>query len=126
MLHYYRVDLRDLFSDEDPLSPRYVLSLILNLPTNGAFYASRRGGQEFRGWDIDRYAMVAMVNAKRATNHILMMVNRDPKKPKPKAPEPFPTPDEGKKANAPKPGSFAAIAASMMAAQRRKRELMNG
>lgn len=126
MLLYYRVDLRDLFSDEEPLSPRYVLALIMNLPTDGALYASRRGGREFRGWDIDRYAAVALVNAQRSTNHILMMVNRDPKKPKPKAPEPFPTPDEVKKSNAPKPGSFAAVAASMLAAQRRKREMLNG
>lgn len=98
----------------------------MHLPTDGALYASRRGGQEFRGWDIDRYAMVAQVNAQRAGNHILLMANRDPKKPKPKAPEPFPTPDDDKKSNAPKPGSFAAVAASMIAAQRKKRELMNG
>ena len=119
------MDLRDLFSDECPLSPRYVLSLVLHLPSDGAFYASRSGGQEFRGWDADRYALVSLVNAQRATNHILMMVNRDPKKPRPKPPETFPTPGDKKK-TAHKPGSFAAIAASMMAAQRRKRELMNG
>lgn len=114
-----------MFSDADPLSPRFVLSLILHLPTDGAFFASKRGGQQFRGWDVDRYALVALVNAARAGNHIQLMVNRDPKKPKPKAPEPFPVPgDESKPAH--KPGSFAAIAASMMAAQRRKRELLNG
>ncbi len=125
LLHYCRVDLRDLFKDEDPLSPRYVLALIMGLPTDGAFYASRRGGQQFRGWDVDRYALVAQVNAQRATNHIMMMVNRDPKKPKPAPPDYFPIPDEDKPSK-PKPGSFAAIAASMMAAQRRKREMLNG
>jgi hypothetical protein len=114
-----------LFSDESPLSPRYVLSLIYHLPTDGAFYASRRGGQQFRGWDVDRYALVALVNAQRAGNHIQLMVNRDPKKSKPSAPDPFPTPDEDAQ-KLPKPGSFAAVAASMMAAQRRKRELLNG
>lgn len=120
------MDLRDLFSDENPLSPRYLLALILHLPTNGALYASRSGGIQFRGWDIDRYALVALVNAQRAGNHILLMANRDPKKPKPAAPEPFPTPDAKRKPSAPKPGSFAAIAASMMAAQRRKKEKFNG
>jgi hypothetical protein len=119
------VDLRDLFSSESPLSPRYVLALILHLPADGAFYASRRGGQEFRGWDVDRYALVSLVNAQHANNYILTMVNRDPKKPKPKPPEPFPTPGDKDKPN-PKPGSFALVAASMMAAQRRKRELLNG
>ena len=72
---------------------------------------------------MDRYILVALVNAVRATNHILLMANRDPKKPKPKPPEPFPTPGEKKTTN--KPGSFAAVAASMLAEQRRKKELMN-
>jgi len=126
LLLYYRVDLRDLFDDVSPLSPRYVLALIFQLPTDGAFHASRQGGPQFRGWDAGRYALVAQVNAQRSTNHILMMVNRDPKRAKPKPPEWFPTPDESDKPSAPKAGSFAAIAASMISAQRKKREMLNG
>lgn len=125
LLSEYGVDLRDLFSEENPLSPKYVLSLIIQLPTNGAFYASRRGGIQFRGWDPKMYALVAGVNALKVNNYILACANRDPKKPKPPLPEMFPTPDDNK-SNAPKPGSFAAIAASMMAAQRKKKELLNG
>lgn len=98
----------------------------MQLPTDGAFYASRRGGVQFRGWDASMYAQVATVNAIRANNHILMMVNRDPKKKKPAEPEMFPTPDDHQESNAPKPGSFAAIAAQMMAAQRKKKELLDG
>ena len=120
------MDLRDLFSDVNPLSPRYVLALIMNLPDDGAFYASRQGGPQFRGWDAGRYALVAQVNAQRSTNHILMMVNRDPKKARPKPPEMFPTPGVEKQKPAPTPGSFAAIAASMIEAQRKKREVLNG
>lgn len=104
-------------------SPRYLLTLIYHLPTNGAYYASRRGGAEFRGWDIDRYINVAQVNAQRAANHIQLMINRDPKRPAPPVPDSFPTPD--RKQEEPqeiKPGSFAAIAASMMAAQKKKKE----
>ena len=119
------MDLRDLFA-EVPLSPRYVLSLVLHLPTDGAFYASRRGGMEFRGWDVDRYALVALVNAQRAGNHIQLMINRDPKRAKPEPPEPFPIPGDEAGKSKPKKGSFAAIASTMMAAQRRKRELLNG
>lgn len=128
MLHYYRLDLRDLFSDEDPLDPRWVLSLVSHLPTDGAFWASRRGGVQYRGWDMDRYALVALINSVRQTNYILTLVNRDPKKRPPDPPDPFPTPDdtEKKSVSRHKPGSFAAIAASMMAAQKRKRELLNG
>jgi hypothetical protein len=104
-----------------------LLALISHLPTDGAFYASRQGGTQFRGWDAGRYALVAQVNAQRSTNHILMMVNRDPKKTKPKPPEMFPTPDiDNDKPKAHKPGSFAAVAASMLEAQRKKREQMNG
>ena len=106
-------------------SPKYILALIFQLPTDGAFYASRRGGIQFRGWDIDRYINVAQVNAQRANNHILLMVNRDPKKAAPADPDPFPTPDGDGKPKF-KRGSFAAIAASMFEAQRKKRELMNG
>jgi len=112
-----------LFSDEDALSPRYVLALIAHLPEEGAFYASRRGGQQYRGWDSSRYALVALVNAQRANNYILTMVNRDPKKRPPEVPDPFPTPDtEAKKSKAHKPNSFAAVAAKLFEAQRRKQE----
>lgn len=125
LLHYYQVDLRDLFA-EVPLSPRYVLSLITWLPTDSALQASRRGGHQFVGWDIDRYGMVAAINELRAANHLTLSINRDPKKARPRAPQPFPIPDKLTKKTTYKPGSFGAVAASMFAAQRRKKELMNG
>ncbi|AHJ86392.1 tail assembly chaperone [Mycobacterium phage 40AC] len=122
LLHYYRVDIRDLFSEENPLSPRYVLALIVWLPTDSAFAASCRGGPQFRGWDADRYAMVSAVNELRAGNHLTLLINRDRSKPKPKAPEPFPTPDEEKKSTAPKPGSFASMVVAAKRAARLKKE----
>lgn len=95
----------------------------MHLPDEGAFYASRRGGQQYRGWNVDRYALVSLVNAQRAGNYILTMVNRDPKKSKPPVPDPFPTPDSQElKAKARNSNSFAKIAANMIAAQRRKQE----
>ena len=52
-----------------------------------------------------------------------LMINRDPKRNAPEAPESFPTPDaKHEETKEIKPGSFAAIAASMMAAQRKKME----
>jgi len=110
-----------LFSEENPLSPRLVIELLTHLPSDSALAASRRGGPQYRGWDADRYALAALVNAQRANNHILMMVNRDPKKPKPKPPDSFPMPDDDKPKPL-KPGSFAAIAASMIEAQRKKEQ----
>jgi hypothetical protein len=121
---YHGVDLRELFEDEDALSPRYVLNLVLNLPTTSALYASRRGGQQYRGWDAERYALVAMVNALKANNWILASVNRDPAKSKLKPPEPFPTPDDDKP-TPPKPGSFGGMLLAAHRAQRRNKELRN-
>ncbi len=120
-MQYYGVDLRQLFHDDDPLSPNYVLTLVVNLPRDSALAASRRGGPQYRGWDEDRYALVAMVNAQRAANHMFLLAHSDPKKSKPKAPEPFPIPDNQSKSSRPKQGSFAAIAAQMLAAQRRQK-----
>ncbi|AMB18514.1 tail assembly chaperone [Mycobacterium phage NaSiaTalie] len=125
---YYQVDLRDLFRDEDPLSPRFVLALVLCLPKDGAFYAERRGGQQYRGWDEDRYALADIYDAVQAGNHLFMMAHRDPNKPKPKAPKAYPRPDDMKpKDAAPKPGSFAAmvVAAKKAARERREREEAN-
>ncbi|ALF02166.1 tail assembly chaperone [Mycobacterium phage LadyBird] len=124
---YYQVDLRDLFRDEDPLTPRFVLVLVLCLPKDGAFYAARRGGMQYRGWDEDRYALADIYDAINAGNHLFMMANRDRTKPKPKAPTPYPRPDDHKKTEAPKPGSFAAmvVAAKKAARERREREEAN-
>ncbi|ALA48133.1 tail assembly chaperone [Mycobacterium phage Phlei] len=122
LLQYYRVDIRDLFREEDPLSPRYVLALVLNLPKDGAFHAARRGSREYRGWDEDRYALVALVNEMKANNHLFTLAHSDPKKRKPKPPEPFPTPDTETKPQAPKPGSFAGMLIAAKKAARQRRE----
>ncbi|QNL30382.1 tail assembly chaperone [Mycobacterium phage SuperCallie99] len=123
LLQYYMVDLRDLFSEEDPISPRFVLALVLCLPKDGAFYAERRGGQQYRGWDEDRYGLADIYDAIQAGNHILMLANRDPNKPKPQAPKPYPRPeDTEKKTAAPKPGSFAAMVVAAKKATRERKE----
>ncbi|QXO13302.1 tail assembly chaperone [Mycobacterium phage Trooper] len=122
LLQYYRVDLRDLFSEEAPLSPRFVLALVLCLPKDGAFYAARRGGQQYRGWDEDRYALANIYDAIQAGNHMFLMANRDKSKPKPKAPQAYPRPDDLEKTTAPKPGSFAAMVVAAKKAARERRE----
>lgn len=127
LLHYYQVDLRDMFRDEDPLSPRYVLVLILNLPRSSSFYAERRGGQQYRGWDETRYALADLIDAQQAGNHYFVMANRDTTKPKPKPPKPYPRPDDDEpKATAPKPGSFAAMIVAAKTAARKRMEQENG
>lgn len=97
----------------------------MNLTTKGAFYASRRGGTQFRGWDAERYALVAIANSTQDANWISACVNRNPDRPAPKRPERFPTPDEQKKPP-PKPGSFAAMVVAAKKAALKNKEKRNG
>ena len=114
ILETYSIDLRDIFKDDGGLSPRWLLSMILNLPLGSRFYAEQQGGQQFRGWDESRYAMVATVNAIRALQYTYISAHS---KKKPKMPEMFPVPEPTVKVRKKNtgPGSFAFIAAAKMA-----------
>ncbi len=114
LLEHYQVDLRDLFHPTRPLTPLWLLVLIRGLPEDCRFNAERRGGQEFRGWDADRWAAVATVNAVRALTYTYVSAHS---KSRPKPPEPFPVPGGARKNNG--PGSFAFIAAQQLAAARK-------
>ena len=124
LLHYYGVDIRDLFRTDNPLSPRYVLSLVVYLPPRSAFVAARRGGQQFRDWDAGRYALVDVANSLRALQHLYLVTHIDRRKTAlPKPPDPFPTPEEQRtKQSAHKPGSFAHMVVTAKAAVARKRK----
>jgi len=124
LLSHYGVDIRDLFHPEKPLSPRYVLTLIMYLPLGSAFVAERRGGQEFRDWDISRYALVDVANSLRGLQHLYLATHIDRRKASlPKPPEPFPTPEEQRTKKAvTKAGSFAHMVATAKAAAERKRK----
>ena len=119
--HYYGIDLRDLFSEASPLSPRFVLAYIKNLPLESSFYAEVRGGQKYRGWGEERYMAASELNVLRLLLHVLILANTDPKKTRHKAPEPYPTPDKPAKKQADRPGSFAFIAKQHIAAAKRKK-----
>lgn len=122
LLHYYGVDLRDIFDEDHPLSARYILALVKYLPLESAFVAERRGGQQFRGWGPLMYAVVAAVNALRAIQHMYLLAHLAKNSPKPKAPEPYPIPDTYKQRKSRnKPGTFAHIAATKLAALRRRK-----
>lgn len=125
LLERYGVDLRDLFRDESDLDPRTALSLVNHLSFDSAYIAELRGGPQFRGWNADRYLNVAQVNAQRALLHSYILTHTGKGK-KPKAPEPYPIPQEprDKAPHKPKAGSFGGIVATMMAASRKaKREM---
>lgn len=121
-MHYYGVDLRDLFREEDPLEPRWVLALILGLPMESAYIAERRGGQQFRGWGPATYAAAQTVTTLRGIQHLYILSHIDKKAKKPKPPVPFPTPESTNSKQESKPrNAFAATANAMIAASRRKK-----
>jgi hypothetical protein len=117
----FGIDLRDLFCDVDPLSPRFVLAHIHNLDYDSAFVAEVRGGQQFRGWDVGRYQMARVIDVLQVSNYLFILANSDPKKRKPKPPDPYPIPDEIKRVD--KPGSFAFIAKAHIAAVKKRKAL---
>jgi hypothetical protein len=95
----YRVDLRDVFTTP----PHWLLMLIVQLPAGSRFYAARRGGPQFRGWDETRYIMAAVVNSIRVLQWTYIAAHT---KRRPPLPEMMPLPDmERKRRDG--PGSFA-------------------
>jgi hypothetical protein len=97
------------------VSPLFVLIHIGWLPLGSATIAEQRGGRKFRDWDEDRYLRVAELNAQRVANYMFLCANMDPKKKRPAPPTPYPLPDgRPKEDQVKRPGSFAAMAASMM------------
>ena len=109
----YGIDLRDMFRDDANLSPRWLLTHILNLPIGSRFYAEQQGGQQFRGWDESRYALVATVNAIRALQYTYISAHS---KRKPKLPDMFPVPERKVKKRERKtgPGTFIHMAAMQL------------
>jgi hypothetical protein len=110
----YGVDLRDLYRDET--SPRWWINLIIQLPAGSRFYAEKRGGPAFRGWDEDRYAMVAVINAVRALQWTYVASKS---KRRPPQLQPFPIPDEMRRRKE-GPGTFAFIAKKKLAELKQK------
>jgi hypothetical protein len=89
-----------------------------------AFVAETRGGQQFRGWDLDRYFRARQIDATRALQYTLVLAHMDPKKKKPNPPEPVWVPDKTglKPKKVHKPGSFAAIALARINAVKKLKE----
>ena len=68
------------------------------------------------GWDVDRYATAAIVNAVRSLQWTYVAAHS---KNKPPPPDPFPIPDKPVRKKANGPGSFAHIAQAKLALARK-------
>lgn len=95
-------------------SPRYLLSLIRQLPMESNTTAQMRGGEEFRGWGVDQYLLANLTDAVNAATYAIVASNS---KSKPKPPEPVYRPDKATKKK--RANSFAMMAARQMAAARK-------
>jgi hypothetical protein len=96
---------------------------IRDLPMGSSFVAEVRGGQQFRGWDPDRYMTARMIDVLRVHTYLFVTSNIDRKKHKlPAPPVPYPVPDKTVKSKQPdKPGSFAFISKSMLAEAKKRK-----
>lgn len=118
---YYGIDLRDLFSEDHPLSPRWVLMHINNLPMASAFVAERRGGPQFIGWDENQYMMARLIDLARTQIYLFILAHKDPKKRNPDAPEMYPVPGMADKPKTEPQGKFALMALKGLNASRKTR-----
>lgn len=122
-LHYYRIDLRDLFRNEGDMSPRWVLNLITGLPMELEYHSQKRGGKKFRNWGPSTYALADIATSMRSIVYLYLCAHIDPKKSKkPAEPQPFWIPDAPTR-NPKKTGVFAKIVGSMIADQRRRKKV---
>lgn len=115
-LHEYAggLNLVDALREGSGYSPRQLIMLIRNLPMDSATIASIRGGEQFRGWSMDRYMVAQLIDAVQENTYVTILA-AGPKR-KPKAPEPTHRPDTEKK----KGNSFAAMAAQVFQAAESK------
>ncbi len=74
---------------ENSHSPSTVLILIKQLPLGSRTMATLRGGDQFVGWDVDRYFFAQLIDS---VNRVAYTVAAANAKRKPKAPKPTPRP----------------------------------
>lgn len=78
---YTNHHLVDLFVEESGLTPRLAIVLIQQLPLEARTIAAMRGGDEFRGWGLDRYLLAQLIDAVNQTTYVTVAANSGRKKP---------------------------------------------
>lgn len=99
------------------LTARRVLAYVRSLPLDSATVASLRGGDQFRGWDMDAYLLASVIDAINQNTYVLLSANSKRK------PKPIPLVDRPNDKPKTQSGSkFAAMARmAKNAAQKRKK-----
>lgn len=89
------------------LTPRRFLNLVRYLPASSATVAALRGGEQYRGWDTDRYLLALVGDLLQQLIYVQVM-RGNPKR-KPAKPEPLPRPGDTDQKAKPR-NAFAATA----------------
>lgn len=120
LMETYTVDIRDVLDADSGVTPRWLLVLIGGLGSKSRYAAELNGGQQFRGWDLDRCVSVYSLETLRAIQWLYTAAHVERK---PQFPKPFPIPrDRRPKEKTPdKPGSFAFIAKSRLASVKKRK-----
>lgn len=87
--HEYGLNLVDIMRDGSGYEPSTILVLINQLPLASRTVAVLRGGDQFLGWDVDRYFMANLIDSVNQVAYVTAAANS---KRKPKAPKPTPRP----------------------------------
>lgn len=87
----YGLNLVAMLRDGSGYDPSTILRLIKNLPLGSRTVALLRGGEQFMGWDVDRYFMAQLIDS---VNRVAYTVTAANSKRKPKAPKPTPRPSK--------------------------------
>jgi hypothetical protein len=84
--------------------------------------AALRGGPEFRGWGIHEYLTASLIDSVNDVAYAVVAANS---KKKPKAPQPFPRPEQTVNSRR-GAGSFAAMATSLLQSAKERKAQGNG
>jgi hypothetical protein len=85
LIQYYGINLVDALRDGSGYSPRQILVLIRQLPSESRLSAAFQGGNQFLGWGVDRYMQANLIDAVRELTFAFISANSK-KKPKPPKP----------------------------------------
>jgi len=120
----YGLNLAQLIHQEAGHSPKTVLALVQQLPMGSRTISAIRGGEQFVGWDADRYLLANIFDAIQANTYAIVAANSAKGK-KPKPPKPIDRPKRNMRVSS---GSntaanpFAVMAARYMKAAKEAKE----
>jgi hypothetical protein len=106
--------LNDIYRPGSGLGPTQALLLIKHLPLESATVAQMRGGQQFRGWNEERYLLANAVDLLSTQLYAFVMAHHS-RGPKPREPKPIERPGNAVKAKKINP-----FRANLEAAKKRK------